>query len=622
MTSTLLDRFRGVNSGLAIKAPVRAATTGNITLSGLQTIDGVSCVSGDRVLVKNQTSSVDNGIYVVDTGTWTRDVDMNGNRDIVQGSLVYVTSGSTQGTTVWQVTSGNPITIGSSAITYTRGLFSGLASTTFIQAGTGAVSRAAQDKMRERISLLDFGADPTGVADSTTAVQAVLNLMQPSTNYNGNPKIYAPAGTYKVSSTLSPVNSASNFVIEGDGKDSTVLVWNGSAGIPMFKFINPRSIWMDDLSLYGKSSAKPSAMVQYHRASGGTIGAATGFCGLRNVRIGDGTGDHTKAVVTSADGGQDSNNEQHIFENVDVIAPATYGYHFSHSNSLLHRIYGGSIQSYGTAAISNDCAGANNSSFYVFGTAFAGSNDSVIFEVGNPRVAIEIYSSFHENVAATNTKVLSEIAGAPFVGGALKIYGGYYHMNDPTTTSTIVWNGDADSVLEFHGSTITSPSGVTFNFKGAGRVTFFGGANTTNSLTYNGETTLLHTKEGAGAPTYTQAGVGTLRLVRSAGSSNLDVSEKITSGATFSASGRSTEGLIILEHGGATNVTAITNGYVGQIITLFANNGNTTLVHAVATNAPYLQGGANFTMSAGNSITLRKAGSYLSNVWVEMGRKT
>ena len=51
MTSTSTDRIDGLSAALAIKAPVRVATTANITLSGEQTIDGVAVVEHDRVLV-------------------------------------------------------------------------------------------------------------------------------------------------------------------------------------------------------------------------------------------------------------------------------------------------------------------------------------------------------------------------------------------------------------------------------------------------------------------------------------------------------------------------------------------------------------------------------------------
>jgi hypothetical protein len=65
---------------LAWKAPVRVATTGaNITLSGLQTIDGVALAAGNRVLVKDQTDAITNGIYAANTGPWVRTSDAAGN---------------------------------------------------------------------------------------------------------------------------------------------------------------------------------------------------------------------------------------------------------------------------------------------------------------------------------------------------------------------------------------------------------------------------------------------------------------------------------------------------------------------------------------------------------------
>lgn len=64
-----------------VKAPCRAVTTANITLSGTQTIDGVALVEGDRVLVKNQTTGYNNGIYDVSSGAWTRSSDYTYGRN-------------------------------------------------------------------------------------------------------------------------------------------------------------------------------------------------------------------------------------------------------------------------------------------------------------------------------------------------------------------------------------------------------------------------------------------------------------------------------------------------------------------------------------------------------------
>ena len=88
------DRISGLEVAQALKAPVKAATTANITLSAAQTIDGISCTAGDRVLVKDQTTGSEDGIYLVQTGAWTRAKDWNGQRDATQGTLVTVKQGT------------------------------------------------------------------------------------------------------------------------------------------------------------------------------------------------------------------------------------------------------------------------------------------------------------------------------------------------------------------------------------------------------------------------------------------------------------------------------------------------------------------------------------------------
>lgn len=117
MTSIAIDRTDGLSSSSAIKAACRVATTANITLSGEQTIDGVAVVEDDRVLVKNQTTASQNGIYVVDTGTWRRAKDFSSNRDVRKGTRVWVTDGN-NGPAEYVVTTNNPITIDTSSISF------------------------------------------------------------------------------------------------------------------------------------------------------------------------------------------------------------------------------------------------------------------------------------------------------------------------------------------------------------------------------------------------------------------------------------------------------------------------------------------------------------------------
>jgi uncharacterized cupin superfamily protein len=115
---TNVDRLSGISDGLGRKAPVRVATTANITLSGLQTIDGITVAEDDRVLVKSQTTSSQNGIYNASTGTWTRALDFDGSRDVVTGTSVLVASGSSNALTEWVVTASDPITIDTTSLTF------------------------------------------------------------------------------------------------------------------------------------------------------------------------------------------------------------------------------------------------------------------------------------------------------------------------------------------------------------------------------------------------------------------------------------------------------------------------------------------------------------------------
>ena len=127
-----IDRIGGLSGSIAIKIPCRVATTANIVLSGLLTVDGVVLVADDRVLVKNQTTGSENGIYVVATGTWSRAPDFDGSRDIAKGTLVKVTAGTVGGGFLYEVTAENPITVGTTAITiamFSTSLASGVTNT-------------------------------------------------------------------------------------------------------------------------------------------------------------------------------------------------------------------------------------------------------------------------------------------------------------------------------------------------------------------------------------------------------------------------------------------------------------------------------------------------------------
>lgn len=118
MTSSFQDRLGG-GAGLAFKAPVRVATTANVTLSGLQTIDtSVTLVDGDRVLVRSQTTGAENGIYIARSGAWERAPDWDGTGDVVTGTLVFVTSGTTLALKLYRVSTTGTIVVGTTSVAF------------------------------------------------------------------------------------------------------------------------------------------------------------------------------------------------------------------------------------------------------------------------------------------------------------------------------------------------------------------------------------------------------------------------------------------------------------------------------------------------------------------------
>lgn len=101
------------------KRSVRVATTANITLSGTQTIDGIAVVAGDRVLVKDQSTASQNGIYIVAAGTWSRSADADTISKLA-GSVVAVDSGTTNGGLRFDTDLKSTDTLGTTNVVFSR----------------------------------------------------------------------------------------------------------------------------------------------------------------------------------------------------------------------------------------------------------------------------------------------------------------------------------------------------------------------------------------------------------------------------------------------------------------------------------------------------------------------
>lgn len=104
-------------SGMTWRGPCVAASTGNLTLSGAQTIDGVAVIAGDRVLVKDQSTASQNGVYVAASGAWTRAVDADSWTELV-GLVVVSEQGTANADYTWICTVDPGGTIDSTSVAF------------------------------------------------------------------------------------------------------------------------------------------------------------------------------------------------------------------------------------------------------------------------------------------------------------------------------------------------------------------------------------------------------------------------------------------------------------------------------------------------------------------------
>nr|BAR39201.1 phage-related tail fiber protein [uncultured Mediterranean phage uvMED] len=117
-----------LTSGLDVKSSCLVATTANITLSGTQTIDGVAVSADERVLVKNQSTASQNGIYDCKSGSWARSSDFDSDAEVTSGAFTFVEQGTVNADAGFVLTTDGSITVGTTALSFTQ--FSGAGAVT------------------------------------------------------------------------------------------------------------------------------------------------------------------------------------------------------------------------------------------------------------------------------------------------------------------------------------------------------------------------------------------------------------------------------------------------------------------------------------------------------------
>lgn len=214
-------------SGLDVKDSVRAATTANITLSGEQTIDGVAVVAGNRVLVKNQSTASENGIYVAAAGAWARATDFDSDAEVTPGAFTFVEEGTTNGDAGFVLTTNAPITVGSTSLTFAQ--FSGAGQVT---AGTGLTKDGSTinavgtaDRIAVSADAIDIStayAGQTSITTLGTVTTGVWSATQIGVTKGGTGLTSVPQG-----SVLGANASNTISAIEGGTTDG-ILVYSSA----------------------------------------------------------------------------------------------------------------------------------------------------------------------------------------------------------------------------------------------------------------------------------------------------------------------------------------------------------------------------------------------------------
>jgi len=295
--------------GLDVKASVRVASVAPVAIaSALEAgdiIDGVTLAEGDRVLLKNQSTASENGIYVVvasGAGAASRAPDADTSAKVTTGMFTFVAEGTVNGDNGFVLTTNDAITLGTTGLTFVQ--FSGAGQ---VIAGAGLTKSGNTIDVVGTADRITINADSVDIASTYVGQSTITTLGTVTTGtWDATTVAVTAGGTGVESFTDNGVvygNGTSALDVTAAGTEYQVLQ-AGSGGVPAFGAVNlaQSAAVTGQLPIAnGGTNASTEATARTNLAAGGTQGAGVSTPSLtRKVTKAVGNGVDTSFTLVHA----------------------------------------------------------------------------------------------------------------------------------------------------------------------------------------------------------------------------------------------------------------------------------------------------------------------------------